>query len=272
MKIADLRETDRYAPTTEPKIRSVLRRLRAEHFARELWHSYLAIDRLLNPLTPGDLEYWFPRVRKSLPAAPTTVLDVGGGEAPYRTLLFDRVSRYVVLEVDWCRVSRQPGVEYVVGSGTTPVFAESSFEAIVLTQVLEHVADPFLLVENCAMWLKSNGALFVSVPQYWHVHGWPSDYFRYTKYGIIEVARRANLDVVDIWPLGGPCNLVYWAIELNFAKVLRLPVVRQLLAQPMRLVASAMDRVLFRNNESRVNPDTQGWMMVARKVSSNEVE
>jgi SAM-dependent methyltransferase len=265
METDEFRELNRYAPRTEPKVRPLLRRLHAEHVARELWHAYLAIDRLVSPLTSGDLDYWFPRVRKHLPPAPTAVLDLGGGEAPYRTRLFDKVSQYVVLEVDMCRILKQDGVEYIVGDGTTSLFAESSFDAIVLTQVLEHVPDPFRLVQNCATWLKPNGALFVTVPQYWHVHGWPSDYFRYTKYGLIELVRRVELEVVDIWALGGPCNLVYWVIELNFSKVMRFPVFRQVIAQPMRLLASAMDHVLFKNNESRVNPDTQGWMMVARK-------
>jgi SAM-dependent methyltransferase len=216
------------------------------------------------------LDYWFPRVREHLPKSPKSVLDVGGGEAPYRGILFDTTSNYTVLEIDLSRVSPQRGVDYVVGDGMTDMFLEGAFDVIVLTQVLEHVADPFRLVANCSRWLAADGTIFVSVPQYWHVHGWPSDYFRYTRYGLAEIARRSGLAVVDMWAIGGPCMLIYWAIELNFAGFMRAPLVRQLVAQPAKLFAAGADRVLFRDNELRRNPDTQGWIMIARKPAPGQ--
>ena len=70
---------------------------------------------------------------------------------------------------------------------------------------------------------------------------------------------------MDFWPMGGPCVLIWHVVELNFSTLLRLPILRQVLAFPALLLARLVDWIVFSNNTDRRNPDTKGWMLVARK-------
>jgi SAM-dependent methyltransferase len=243
----------------------VLRDLGLEGLARRLWHAYLAIDARVAPASPATPDFWIQRIIDALPANRRRVLDFGGGAGTYRSALARPDDTYLVLEVDSRSPSVRKGIsqhEYVIGDGHMPIFAEGSFDVIAMFEVLEHVRNPFQIFANCARWLAPDGRFVLSTPQYWHIHGWPNDYFRYTIYGLRELARTAGLEVVDSWTMGGPCVLIWSAIELIFASILRLPLIRQLVAHPALALARAADGLLFRNNLTRVNPDTRGWMAV----------
>jgi SAM-dependent methyltransferase len=208
------------------------------------------------------------RVRSALPQSPKVVLDFGGGEGPYKGYLATADDLYIVLEADYNSYSVQKNLgrhQYVIGDGHSSLFLDNSFDVISMFEVLEHVRNPFQIFANCARWLKPGGVLALSVPQYWHVHGWPSDYFRYTVYGLGELAATAGLRMTDSWALGGPCVLIWSVVELNFASVLRLPIVRQFLAYPAFLVALFGDWIFFRNQLSHTHPDTRGWMAIVHK-------
>jgi SAM-dependent methyltransferase len=208
------------------------------------------------------------RVRKVVPKTRKVVLDFGGGTGPYKQHICDPGDAYIVLEVDLSSDAVRRNVrqhQYVIGDGHESLFQQHVFDVICMFEVLEHVHNPFRIVSNCGRWLKPGGILVLSTPQYWHVHGWPNDYFRYTIHGLRELARCAGMDVVDYWPMGGPCVLIWSVIELNFVHVLRFPIVKQLFSYPAMLLACLADRVLFQNNLSRAHPDTRGWMVVVRK-------
>jgi SAM-dependent methyltransferase/uncharacterized protein YbaR (Trm112 family) len=251
------------------RLRKVLRALRLENPARMLANAYSFFDSRITPLCPVDPLFWMRRVEAALPAVgPKNVLDFGGGSGPYRPFLASAEDLYVILEVDWDSYQvRQNRLkhQYVIGDGQSQIFADESFDVIAMFQVLEHTRDPFAVISNCARWLKPGGHLVVSAPQYWHVHAWPHDYFRYTLHGLEEICSRSGLILKDGWPMGGPCVLIWTAIELNFALLLRLPVVKQIFSSLCLLAARFGDSLLFRNNLRRRHPDTVGWMIIAAK-------
>lgn len=55
--------------------------------------------------------------------------------------------------------------------------------------VLEHSRRPWLLAENLERSLEPGGTLFVTVPFVWRVHGYPSDYWRFTPAGLRQLFR-----------------------------------------------------------------------------------
>lgn len=248
--------------------RRVLRSWKVESLVRSLWHIWIALDSKLAPSSPADPTYWMDRVRQSLPQSPKNVLDLGGGAGQYKEYLAADGDLYIILEVDHRVTSVQKNLDrnqYMIGDGQSDLFKNNSFDVIALFEVLEHVRNPFKIFANCANWLKPEGVLVLSTPQYWHVHGWPSDYFRYTIYGLKELASVSGLQIVDYWAMGGPCVMIWLAIQLNFS-MFKFPIIRQCVAHPLSLVARLGDWVFFRNNLERANPDTRGWMIIARKV------
>lgn len=55
---------------------------------------------------------------------------------------------------------------------------------MVLSEVLEHLHDPRLGLDNVYKILKPNGKLILSTPFILPIHDRPYDYFRFTRYGL----------------------------------------------------------------------------------------
>jgi len=194
------------------------------------------------------------------------VLDVGGGRAPYAHLFQKEGALYVVLESNILSVgSSSP--RFVVGDALALPFRPASFDIVLLTEVLEHIAEPKQALVQCARMLRPGGFVIVTAPQYWHVHGWSSDYYRYTRHGLEYLCSCAGFDVVRMVPMGGPGLLLYSVLVLNFCRFLWWPLLSVVLDTPIVLVCWALDAVLFRRNAAGRNPDTRGWAVLASRVT-----
>ena len=107
-----------------------------------------------------------------------------------------------------------PGLDLVADGHALPL-ADKSVAAVLLMEVLEHVAEPTRLVRECARVLAPGGHLCVTAPQYHITHHHPGDFFRYTRQGLEALCAQAGLRVVAAWATGGPLLVVFHAIELN---------------------------------------------------------
>ncbi len=59
-------------------------------------------------------------------------------------------------------------------------FAPESFDAIISLSTFEHLKYPFLAAHEIMKCLKVGGRLFVQTHQTFHLHAYPSDYFRFS--------------------------------------------------------------------------------------------
>ena len=71
------------------------------------------------------------------------------------------------------------------------------FDHIDCCSVLEHVENPWRAALNLQRVLKKGGTILLSVPFVWRVHGYPDDYWRFTKSGIKSI-----FDEIDWVSLG----------------------------------------------------------------------
>jgi SAM-dependent methyltransferase len=166
------------------------------HRRARLWSGdFLGTDRM-----HGD-------VRDATASLQGWVLDFGCGNRPYQHLLPAAV-HYVGYDVD-ARGSRPD----VVGTAEKVPFRDGTFDAILSTQVLEHVAEPAAMLSEIARVLRPGGRLILSAPQYWRLHEEPHDYFRFTRHGLEHLVRRAGLEVESIKPQGGVWRLVGQAMN-----------------------------------------------------------
>ncbi len=123
------------------------------------------------------------------------VLDVGAGEAPYRELFAEQ--RYSTLDrAD----TPHSGEVDLHGSADSIPADDGSFDAVLCTQVLEHVPQPLDALREFRRILRSGGVLIATVPFLWEEHEAPFDYYRYTRYGIEHLARGAGFSNIDVKP------------------------------------------------------------------------
>jgi SAM-dependent methyltransferase len=110
-----------------------------------------------------------------------SVLTIGaGGEVNELLEDYARRQAFAVTSFD---IDEKYGPD-ILGDICTHDFGETSFDVIVLSEVLEHVHSPHLAIENIHRILKTDGRLILTVPFIFPIHERPRDYFRYTRYGL----------------------------------------------------------------------------------------
>ena len=136
------------------------------------------------------------RVAAELPPG-SRLIDVGAGESPYREL-FGHL-RYE--NTDW-ENSVHPGaraVDHVGPAHDLPV-PDATYDAVLCTQVLEHVPNPAEVIGELYRVLRPGGRLYLTVPLAWELHELPFDFYRYTAHGLARILGDAGFEQLDIRP------------------------------------------------------------------------
>jgi SAM-dependent methyltransferase len=126
-----------------------------------------------------------------------SVLDVGAGTAPFRELFAH--TNYKTC--DWDHSIYDEKVDIRAPATSIPV-DDASFDAVVCTQVLEHVPEPGAVLAELLRILRPGGRLLITAPLVWFLHEEPHDYYRYTPHGLRFLLTRAGFADIEIAPMG----------------------------------------------------------------------
>lgn len=129
-------------------------------------------------------------LRRELALLRGRILDVGCGDMPYRDWL---PRAQVVVGIDEVV---GPKVNRVAMAGVRWPFADHEFDAVLCTQVLEHVESADFLVKECFRCLKPGGRAIFTAPFIYGEHGSPKDFFRFSAFGLRSVLSRAGFEVL----------------------------------------------------------------------------
>lgn len=89
-------------------------------------------------------------------------------------------------------------------------YPDNMFDLVVTDQVLEHVhGDPFLAVEECRRVLKPGGIAVHTTPLLVQIHGYPSDYWRFTPDGLALMCESHS----EVLLSGGWGNRYLWMLN-----------------------------------------------------------
>jgi SAM-dependent methyltransferase len=113
-----------------------------------------------------------------LPQGTRILLDVGGRGRPYALLFEGRIEHHYVLDV-----ATGASVDLVGDARSLPL-ADGSVDVVLCTQVIEHIPEPGLVVQEIHRILRRGGRLLLSVPSIFPQHGSPGDYWRYMPQGL----------------------------------------------------------------------------------------
>lgn len=126
------------------------------------------------------------------------VLDVGCGRKPYQT--FFPHTDYI--GIDWSHNLHASRPEAYADAQYIP-FAAATFDTVICTEVIEHLPDPALALQNIARVLRPGGHLILSAPFVQTLHEVPFDFFRFTPIGLHHLVKEAGFEVVNTWARGG---------------------------------------------------------------------
>ena len=205
------------------------------------------------PLERRPILAFLSEAARELPAG-ARVLDAGAGEAPYREL-FEHCE-YVTS--DWASSVHEGArsADVVAPIHDLPL-GEATFDAVINTQVLEHVPDPFAALRELRRVLVPGGRLWLTAPLVGELHEEPYDFFRYTSHGLASLLDRAGFEEIEVEPLAGYFTTLA-ALARNCGLIIgvgrdRSDLGRRLLAAGFRVLARGLPR-LDRLDERRALP------------------
>ncbi len=156
------------------------------------------IRKFINPifLTHIRLKNSFIKIVEPIVFDGINCLDVGCGDRPYEYLF--KKGSYIGIDIEDSGRSldlKKPDHFY---DGETFPFEDESFDMVISTQVLEHVPNPQLILNEMARVCKTGGCIVISLPFVYPEHEEPFDYFRFTQFGIAELLKKAGLKIQSI--------------------------------------------------------------------------
>lgn len=150
------------------------------------------------------------------------VLDVGAGTGSGLKFLAEG-SQYYPTDIDSARdyrdttISRKGVALAKVCSVYDIDYADNRFDACMALNLLEHLEDPDRAVAEMRRVVKPDGLVFLLVPFYFPVHGYPNDYWRWTPLGLRLWLQNRGIEPIDCFP----CGKTVHAILLNLNLFLR---------------------------------------------------
>lgn len=233
----------------------------------------------------ADLGRWyitqFVKQSAASLAPGSLLLDAGAGEGVYKRFFSHceyKAADLAVGETAW----NYANIDYIAPLHQLPV-EDSTFDAILCTEVLEHLEWPRESVQEFCRVLKVGGRLFLTVPMSHDEHQIPYDFFRYTSYGLRSICEHAGFAEVDIAPLGGGM-FVRWAYELPRMMAIfptsrrrngKAPSLAGILLIPVKVVLLGLLRVvqvvfLGMDRFDKWKIDPLGWSLIAHKSAGRE--
>ncbi len=149
------------------------------------------------------------------------VLDVGCGHRPYQSI-FNLATLYTGVEFDSpANRKRFKNIDAWYDGLHLP-FAEKQFDALIVTQVLEHVFNPDVFMSEIARVTKPGGHLLLTVPFIWDEHEQPHDYARYSSFALTYLLKKNGFETVEHIKTAPDIRVIFQLINCYIHKRLKL--------------------------------------------------
>ena len=118
------------------------------------------------------------------------VLDVGGGEGRWKTILEKYSFKYFISDLFSKSADFHDDARKLSNS-------DSSFDTVVCFEALEHIDDTDAVVSELYRVLKKGGHAIATIPFLFPLHGNPSDYHRLTPAGLEYYFKKAGFEIIE---------------------------------------------------------------------------
>jgi len=141
----------------------------------------------------------------------------------------------------------------------------NTFDTIILSDVLEHIAEPAGLIAEISRIMKVKGHLIMNVPFFYRIHESPHDYLRYTEFAVRRFCENVGLNIVELCPLGGVPEILtdITTKSLNYKPLIGKPLTKMIMALHRIFLSTPVGRNFSRKTSATF---PFGYFVVARKM------
>jgi SAM-dependent methyltransferase len=163
------------------------------------------------PFTANNLDRYFIRtsifnaIKESVIHFNGALLDAGCGKMPYKDFILrnSTVKNYIGLDIEGA-LEYDPSIKPdYIWNGIEMPFKDASFDTVFATEVLEHCADPLVMLRETYRVMKDGGCFFFTVPFLWNLHEVPHDEYRYTPFALKRLLSESGFKGIEIKATGG---------------------------------------------------------------------
>ena len=136
------------------------------------------------------------------------VLDAGAGKQRYK-------KHFEGVTYESADVVEMPGLDYVCDMADMPM-PDETYDMVFCSQALEHVTNPVQVLREFRRILKPGGEAWLTAPLFFQEHMQPHDFFRYTRFGWRNMAKRSGFKVRSIDWLEGYYATLSYQLEMAY--------------------------------------------------------
>jgi SAM-dependent methyltransferase len=216
------------------------------------------LRKLVSPIIYSQYETTVPLTQKHIRG---NLIDIGCGYSPYKNLLINYVLSYEGID----RHAYNEDVTFVGDFLEDFPSLENMYDCAISFEVLEHISNTDLFLQQVHKILKPHGKIIISVPHLSRLHEEPYDFFRFTKYGLEEIFSRNDFVILQIEKKGSIFSFLGHQFSTIFVSIFWLfPVIRYFALFInfvfITLPCFWIDKIIDRNGLF-----AQGYVVVAKK-------
>ena len=212
------------------------------------------------------------------------ILDAGAGSCPYRSFFLHceyKTQDFTNLTDDQLSYGQYGNIDYVCDIAAIPV-NDSSFDAILCSEVLEHVPDPVKVINEFARIIKPGGKLILTAPLGSGLHQEPFHFYGgYTPFWYDKYLSEAGYGSIKIEANGGSLRACGQEsmrfIQLSRPFTIGMPLWVELLWLPvwlilmpiMLLIVPYMSYLLDKYKYERDEDFTIGYHVTAERLKDD---
>ncbi len=122
------------------------------------------------------------------------VLDYGCGNKPYSILFSKYFTKYIGADIQG-----NESADIIINPDGTLPSPDNSFSCVFSSQVLEHVQNYSLYLNESYRVIKNNGKLVLSTHGFWKYHPDPNDYWRWTWAGLKKIIEESGFVIEKMY-------------------------------------------------------------------------
>lgn len=148
----------------------------------------------------------------------TQILDIGCSDQRIRHFL-PVDSKYTGLDYYSTATQWYGTRPTVFGDAHSLPFADARFDTALMLDVLEHLRAPETCIKECERILNDGGKLFLKVPFLYPIHDAPADFQRWTRFGLLQLAKRHGFEVLSERHIGEPVETAALLANIAWSKI-----------------------------------------------------